>query len=452
MIKCLKKFKFDTKINQARNVEVNIKGKKHILFCVSENVNLDPWPEAFGYIDHPLTMVMFDENANKLWERTFGRGTVPGIWFSPFIAFDLDKDGIDEIYFVHNTDDKHPFSQFKTFMDKIDPLTGETVDSYKFPAENTLTEKMSWSFRHNLSAGYIHGEPVVVMEQGTYTNMYLQAYTTGMKKLWERKIDASDKGARASHNINVYDFNNDGIDEIYYGERIISLETGKDLYCCDEDTFTGHSDIVLPFYDKDDNYYLYTCRESGNYIGCDRVVTFDKNGNSVWRALKAEDEGPQQHVHTGWVATVKPDFRKIAFAVGLDAQRGYAEGHIFDAYTGEKTEFSLPAELCYCYPLDINGDGYHEFYCKGKIYDCEGNLLAELKGDYEIHTGTKILDIPGEQAVLINKDENTVEIWGDDETKESEVFQKRHSRGFHEHMKKLTGAGYNMLPTVTSAM
>ena len=45
-----------------------------------------------------------------------------------------------------------------------------------------------------------------------------------------------------------------------------------------------------------------------------------------------------------------------------------------------------------------------------------------------------------------------MEIWGDDEAKESERFIKRHSRGFHSAMAKLAGAGYNHGATVSCAM
>ena len=41
MIKCLKKYEFPHKVNQARSVELVMDGKKYILFCVSENKNLE---------------------------------------------------------------------------------------------------------------------------------------------------------------------------------------------------------------------------------------------------------------------------------------------------------------------------------------------------------------------------------------------------------------------------
>ncbi len=454
MIRCLKKFEFAHPINQARSAELTMDGRKYILFAVSENSNLDPWPEAFGYIDHPLSLVLFDEDGRQLWEHTFGRGTVPGIWFTPFIVFDLDRDGTDEIYLVHNTDDAHPFSNMNTVLDQLDPRTGESVAQYKFPAENTMLSKMSYAFRHNLSAGYVRGEPVIVTEQGTYEDMYLQAYGTGMQPLWKRVIRKEDKGARASHNINVYDYNGDGVDELYYGERMISLADGQDIICYDEDTFTGHSDIILPFYDDAGRYYLYTCREGGNYVGCDRVVMFDADGNSVWRGLRAEKNGPQNHIHKGWIATVKPDFRKIAFAAGLapGTKHQIAVEYVFDAFTGEKTEFPFPTALSDAYPLDINGDGLHEFYAKGKIYDCEGGQLADLGSGVRVLKAARTLNLMGEQLLITRSGGNAVEIWGDDAAQESERFAARYARPFHSHMAKLAGAGYNHGATVSCAM
>lgn len=452
MIRCLKTFETSLPMNQAREAEPKINGEVHMLICASQNRGLDPWPESFGYIDHPLVMMLFNKEGQKLWERTFGRGTVPGVWFSPFIVFDLDQDGVDEIYFVHNTDDEHPFSQFNTVLEKIDTVTGETMACYPFPAQNTVLEKMSYAFRHNLSAGYVHGEPVLVTAQGAYTNMYLQGFGKNMTPLWERVISKDDKGARASHHICVLDYNNDGVDEIFYGERVISLADGHDVACFDEDTFAGHSDVVLPFYDDNGKLYIYTCRENGSYVGCDRVVTFDKDGNSVWRAITATDEGPQNHIHYGWLATVKPDYRRIAMAynLGKGTHHTVADVFVFDALTGEPISFSFPFPLSDIIPLDINGDGYHEFCYGGKVYDCEGKELGDLGEGVGKVKYTKIMGFPGEQLLI--RRGTRLEIWGDDEAVESERFLRRHGNGFHEHMSKLTGAGYNFMPTTSCAM
>ncbi len=449
MIQCLRKFEFSHPLNHFRSATLEIHGTEYLLFCVSENRNLDPWPESFGYIDYPLSLVLFDTHGNRMWERTFGRGTIPGYWFTPFVAFDLDRDGADEIYLVHNTDDEHPFSQFHTVLEKIDAASGETVAQYPFPAQNTLLDKMSYAFRHNLSAGYVHGEPVLVTAQGTYTNMFLQAYTTGMKPLWEKVVKKEEKGARASHNINVYDYNGDGVDELFYGERMISLADGHDVICYDEETFAGHSDVVQPFYDREGNYYVYTCRENGSYIGCDRVVTFDRDGNSVWRALRATDESGMNHIHLGFVATVKPDYRKLAVA----AANGHKTDHVFffDALTGEPVDFSFPCPIASSFPLDINGDGYHEFYYRGTVYDCEGKVLAETGCGNTAHI-VKLSGLAGEQMLVIRGDKMGVELWGDDEAVDSEPLKARYARGFHRHMAKLRGAGYNFMPTVTCSM
>ncbi len=454
MIRCLTTFKVSHELSTVRMAQFNIAGEPHILLITSQNRHLDPWPEAFGYIDYPLVMSVFDKSGNRIWERTFGRGTIPGMWFTPALAFDLDCDGVDEIYFVHNTDDTRPFSQLSTVLEKIDPRTGETLDSHHFPADNTMTEQMSHAFRFNLSAGYAHGKPVLVTEQGTYGDMYLQAYTTGMEPLWERVILKTDKGARASHSINVFDFNGDGVDELFYGERMISLADGQDVLCYDKDTFAGHSDIILPFFDDDGKYYLFTCRENDTQIGRSRVVTFDAEGNAVWRALFTTEKGPHNHVHSGWVANVKPNYRKIAAACNLAEVRTHATGSefVFDACTGEPTEFPFPISLANLHPLDINGDGYHEFFNKGIIYDCEGQVIADMGSATTFVNAGKILGLPGEQIMVFARGSNAVELWGDDEAVDSPILQRRHANGFHELMLKQGTAGYNANPTVICAM
>ena len=43
----------------------------------------------------------------------------------------------------------------------------------------------------------------------------------------------------------VVDVNHDGVDEILWGERCIEIQFGKQLFCADETTYCGHSDIIM---------------------------------------------------------------------------------------------------------------------------------------------------------------------------------------------------------------
>ena len=45
----------------------------------------------------------------------------------PVHFFDLDQDGVDEIWFVNNLNPNIPFSLNARVLERIDPLTGETT-------------------------------------------------------------------------------------------------------------------------------------------------------------------------------------------------------------------------------------------------------------------------------------------------------------------------------------
>ena len=451
-IQILKEFDLGLPLGNIRSLQLRIAKDEpeYILFGYSDSHNMDPWEEYIRPQTGNMHLALYGEKGQRLWHREYGPGVMPGVWFCPFIAFDLDKDGMDEIYFVHNTDDMRPFSVLNSILEKIDPRTGETMDSWYFPAENTLHESIANCYRPNLTAGYVHGEPVLVTAQGTYGDMFLQAYNSDMSKRWERKISAQEPGPRSSHHISVIDFNEDGIDEVFWGERLFSLDDGHDLFVCGRDDFQGHSDVVQMFWGPDGKKYIYTCREDKDYVGCWRVVMYDEKGNVVWRRVQSEYTAYNtNHMHTGWVATVRPDHFKMALAVKIKPQASHIvdEVYVMDAMTGEDIQFDFPVPINTCSPVDLNGDGYHEFYAKGVLYDETGKVLCRIGGS--VLNLTKYFGYAGEQALVWYPGETKVRLWGDLDAVDSEYLKKRYENGYLEHMTKLTGAGYNTLPTVT---
>jgi hypothetical protein len=54
----------------------------------------------FFFPGDTLKLALFTESGGLVWRRDLGRGVVPGMWFCPVFAFDLDGDGVDEIWFV----------------------------------------------------------------------------------------------------------------------------------------------------------------------------------------------------------------------------------------------------------------------------------------------------------------------------------------------------------------
>ena len=243
-------------------------------------------------------------------------------------------------------------------LERLDALTGETLGTWPFPAINTGLLIMCQAYRYMLIGGYVHGQPVIIMEQGTYENMYFQCYNADMSLRWERVIE-KDEGPRAAHSVPVMDWNKDGVDEIWFGEHLMSLDTGEDLFCMARDSYFGHSDVVAPFTDfSTGKRYIFTCREGANYKGCPRIVMFNEDGTVAWQDVyENPDEGKDGHINGGFVFLDKTGRR---IAVGKHIRPGVQ--FVYDAVTGEKLEPAM--DYFYLRPIDLNGDGCHEFLRK----------------------------------------------------------------------------------------
>lgn len=457
-IQIFKEYDLAEKLGQVRACEAKLSnGGTGMLFAYSKEEILDPFEGTFTFHKSPMKLAMFSEKGQMLWHKTLGMGLVPGTWFMPFISFDLNNDGADEIWFLNNPTE-YPFNARGMVLEGLDSMSGKTICTMPFHAENTEWEQVSHAYRFLIFAGYAHGESVLVTAQGIYGEIFMQAYNSDMSLRWETKI-AKDEGSCGSHSVPVFDFNNDGVDEVLYGEHMISLDDGSELLCLDKDCYFGHSDIVLPFTDyKSGKLYFYTCREGGDYDGCPRVAAFDSNGRRIWEDLYSDEWGhyiDDGHIHFGWVANMRPDYRKVAFAYRRRERKKIYECHVYDAVTGEPIEMDFPQKLNLMRPIDINGDGYHEFLYWDEGHDDTAVIDSDGKEVYRtggilIHIG-KHYDYSGEQFMVWYPEEGKVRIWGDADAAESEMFQKRYSNGFLKNSMKIKGCGYNWLTSVDCA-
>lgn len=451
-IECLKKFDLGISAKHIRSIPINMgNGREGILFVYSADGGVDPGEEYYHHPTDTLKLALFGLDGTRLWVKDLGEGVIPGIWFCPVLALDLDMDGVDEIYFLNNKNPRTPFSFVYRKLEAIDPNTGNTIGSWDWP-KNTFNDRLSLSYRFYLAAGYSDGKPVLITSQGTYGDMYLQGYGTGMVKLWDKVIKKDSKGPRASHLTPVLDFDDDGSDELFWGERLISVKDGHEVLCCDKEKYNGHSDLVIPFINFDTGEKLiFTCREGDEREGEPRIVTFKEDGSYKWSAVDGKG-----HMHFAWLATFgTPENMKRVFMVMQENQywgengmeRAEPTERYFEAYTGQQLEMKFKCLGSQMIPLDINGDGISEFYInggehRGELIDQFGNVLAKLDGE-SVKNGHMIKSIPGEQLMVID-DKGTVRVFGDSEAAGTGLFAKRHSyKNYLAFMDKLMATGYN---------
>jgi hypothetical protein len=435
----------DTDCGQLRAAPVNVDGDICVLLVHAADAEVDPYMKMFFYPEDTLTFTFVDASGSVCWERDLGRGVVPGIWFCPVFPFDLDGDGTDSIWFVDNVDDKHPFDLDNYRLARLDPRSGEVTGRWEWPVP--VAQKFSHRYRNFILGGHADGDPVLVTAQGTYGEMTLQGWDSDLSRRWNHTVAADGLGARGSHMCPVLDLDDDGSDEVLWGERAISLDDGTELFCADREKWDGHSDVVQPTRREDGGWYIYTVRES-NADQAPRVVTYDDEGERVWSVVESG------HIDMGWTARLEPDASHVAMAIRIGNKtagtsgfgREGVEEFRFDAYTGEERDQPYP--LYGAVPVDLDGDGLHELAyggprgsdVDGDVRDGKGELLGNFEGT--IAMASKFLDHPGEQILTYTAGGHVAAL-GDANTEDTDRARERYDHPYYEKAQRLTAVGYN---------
>jgi len=435
----------DGPIGQLRAVPVRLGPDRPpaILAIYSEDAEIDPYIGMFFFPKGTTKLLVFDSTGKILWQKDLGPGMVSGIWFLPVFAFDLNSDGIDEIYLVNNNDPDHPLDYRKYVLERRDGRTGEVNGHWQWPYTRQA-QSMSHTYRNFIMGATVKGRPVLLTAQGTYGPMFIQAWNSDMSKRWEHEVQG---GAKGSHVCPVVDIDGDGNDELLWGEHCIEVGTGKELFCADHGKWTGHSDIIQPVLDwQHSRWYIHTCREQMTDRP-PRIVCYDDQGNRVWEAL---DHG---HIDTGWAARIGPEGAPIVLGVRVGQKVRTAEGErrtgiepfTFHAFSGEP--YSLNFDPYTTIPVDLNGDGIHElvkgyFEGDGTVLDRHGRVIGNVGGLCAM--ASKFMDLPGEQILSYSHKKGTVAIWADRTAQDNARAQRRYRHPYYKVNQKLTACGYNL--------
>ncbi|MFA6844452.1 MAG: hypothetical protein WCR02_01870 [Sphaerochaetaceae bacterium] len=405
--------------------------QKGFVAFYSSCYDVDMHYSMFVYPTDTLHGLAFTEKGEILWKTELG--IMPSAALYCFSLLDMDGDGVDEIYIVNNSDPEHPLWIEAFVLERRNVLTGEVTGQWKWPNKGGIQRSM-WYFRNHVFGGYDHGEPVLVSAQGTYADMYFQAWNPKMEKKWELAIPKDAPGARGSHSFPIVDLNFDGVDEVLWGERCLSLHDGHEVFCIDKEHWTGHSDMCQPVWDAQNRRWLvYINRESDEQIP-PRIGMYDSSGNPIWTAV---DWG---HIHKGWVGRIGRDGTLLANGMRITGQKKDAVGRyytgitefVFDALSGKPIE--LPYSLFDTAPIDVDGDGLHEIL-RGvaagttELIDREGMVICQLGG--RVAMNSKILSYPGEQ-VMTYYPEGMVKVFRDMNANDSSSALKRYANPVYQ--------------------
>lgn len=232
-------------------------------------IDIDPYYQLWRPSPSAYRLRAFDERGVILWEYDMGKAIEQGIWYSPYLIYDLDQDGKAELI-VKAGDDSEPGAirdesgrvvKGREYLKIISGEDGKTVIAQAdWPSREGFVGKSSQPYsiynhfsRNQMAIAYLDGKtPHVIVERGTYGKQKIQAYRLDaqkkLKQVWhfenqnpstcdpctpEQIQERRALWGQGAHTIRVGDLDSDGRDEIVIGSFALD-DDGKVLWSIDK--------------------------------------------------------------------------------------------------------------------------------------------------------------------------------------------------------------------------
>jgi len=209
--------------------------------------NVDPGtnPDTTG-ITYKLDAYLHD--GTFLWTYDFGLGTEPGVWYSPFLAYDLNGDGRAEVALKSTRNDytkdyRRRINGGSEYLTILDGMTGKVIDEVPWNERNFRYGDTNRQNRNQIGLAYLDGKtPAIISLRGTYRLMTANAYQLNGNKLetlwkWDGDEENPVLRSQGAHNMVAGDVDGDGRDEILLGTCMLD-DDGTLLWSAG----LGHSD------------------------------------------------------------------------------------------------------------------------------------------------------------------------------------------------------------------
>ena len=339
--------------------------------------NVDPYQQP-GYwkkSQEPYQLEAYSHDGRFLWRHDMGWSIEEGIWYSPYVVYDLDGDGAAEVYTkAGEGDPREPAGHVKTgpeWLLKLDGRSGKVLK--KIPWIPRLPEIGDYNYfcRNMLAVAYLDGKrPHLIVQRGTYRAIVIEAYDPNLELVWrwnshEEKEKYDSQGA---HTLHAADVDGDGRDEIIVGSSIVD-DNGKGLWTLGighpDTCYVGDIDPSRP------GLEIFFGIEPRQKQGAVRLVEA-ATGKTLWAS-----EEPTVHVHgQGMCGDI------IAEHPGQECYAGEAKGGnqywLFTA-AGKRLGKEMIGNLN-PWTLWWDADPQKELVYGGKIRDYEGPTHLDLAG------------------------------------------------------------------------
>ncbi len=283
--------------------------------------NTDPYQSPGYWKKSPETYKLeaYSLDGRFLWRHDMGWSIEAGTWYAPYVVYDVDGDGLAEVYCKGGEGDpREPEGHVKTgpeWLYKLDGQSGQVVR--KIPWIPRLPEIGEYNYycRNMLAVAYLDGRrPHLLMQRGTYRAIVLEAYDPDLNLVWRwNSHDEPERyDSQGAHTIRLADVDADGCDEIIVGSCLVD-HNGKALWTLGighpDACYVGRIDPQRPGLQI---FYGIEPRQSSGAVRLVDAAT----GQTLWA-----NEEPTVHVHSqGMCADI------LAEHSGQECYAGEAKG------------------------------------------------------------------------------------------------------------------------------
>jgi rhamnogalacturonan endolyase len=200
------------------------------------NFNTDPYQHP-GYWKRSTTTYKIEAyrlDGTMLWRYDMGWPIEAGIWYSPWIVYDVDGGGRAEVYCKAGEgdprDEKGLVQSGAEYLVKLDGETGKVVAQTDWLSRDGFLQYSRYC-RNFLTVAYLDGKsPSLIIQRGTYNLIKTKALDKDFNGIWYWESPFRKENVRrlGSHGLICADVDEDGRDELVIGGAVID-DDGKTL-------------------------------------------------------------------------------------------------------------------------------------------------------------------------------------------------------------------------------
>ncbi len=319
----------------------DLDGNGRLDFVIKQpDTNVDPYVRYWKPSPGTYRLEAYADDGRFLWQVDLGWAIEQGIWYSPYVVYDLDGDGRAEVAVKTGEGDPRDrdgrVQRGPEYLTILDGMSGTPVERIAWPDRRPFYEihgrerGYNYASRNQLGIAYLDGtHPHLIVERGTYGYIVVIAYRFDGKRLrtvwrWDNRSLPRNCWGQGAHWMHGADVDEDGRDEVIIGSLVID-DNGTTLWT----TGRGHPDHVYvgdidPLRAGLEIYYgLETRQRRGGMCLVDAAT-----GRMLWGY-----DGPTRHVHgRGMCSDIDPAYPgSECYSADTDARKRYAWSRLWSA-------------------------------------------------------------------------------------------------------------------------